>query len=204
MITRWEQWFTEDNLAKDVRILSAPPSHSVRQAAQVFLEKQVHFILDLACGTGRDTAYLSSCGLDVVGADAAYNGLQAAARIRSTQAGRLAWANADARQLPFPAGSFQGVYCFGLLHEFTGADQAQAVQRVMAEIKRILSPRGVLILTVLAGAPSTGLPHVQFFSREMFDQVTHGLHALEITEFDDTGCTGRTDYHVWYGVFQKS
>jgi ubiquinone/menaquinone biosynthesis C-methylase UbiE len=204
MITRWEQWFTEDNLAKDARILSAPPSHSVHKAAQIFLERGVHFILDLACGTGRDTDYLASCGLDSIGVDAAYNGLQAAARIRSTQAGSLAWTNADARQLPFPAESFQGVYCYGLLHEFTGADQAGAVGRVMAEIKRILSPRGVLILTVLAGAPSTGLPHVQFFSREMFDQVTHGLHALEITEFDDTGCTGRTDYHVWYGAFQKS
>ena len=184
--------------------MSAPPSHSARKAAHTFQEHQVDFILDLACGTGRDTAYLSSCGFAVTGADAAYNGLLVAIQARSTQGSLLSWVTADARQLPFPTRSFEGVYCFGLLHEFTGDDKVQAVRRIMDEIKRILSPRGVLILTVLAGAPSTGLPHVQFFSREMFDQVTHGLHALEISEFDDTGCTGRTDYHVWYGAFRKS
>lgn len=203
MITRWDKWFAKDNLANDERILSAPPSQSVRKAAQTFRERQVHFVLDLACGTGRDTAYLASCGFAVIGADAAYNGLRAATHTRSAQVGILAWATADARHLPFPAGSFQGVYCFGLLHEFTGDDKVLEVPRVMDEIKRILIQRGVLVLTVLAGEPAAGLPQVQLFSREMFDQATQGMQALEVSECDDTGCTGRADYHVWYGAFQK-
>ena len=204
MVTRWDQWYTDDNLAKDKRIMSAPPSHSASKAARTFRDRQFRFILDLACGTGRDTAYLSSCGFAVTGADAAYNGLRVAIQARSTQGSRLSWVTADARQLPFPARSFEGVYSFGLLHEFTGDDKVQAVRRVMDEIKRILNPQGVLVLTVLAGEPSAGLPHVQMFSREMFDQATRGLQAIEVCEFDDTGCTGRTDYHVWYGAFQKS
>ena len=110
---------------------------------------------------------------------------------------------ADARHLPFRDGSFEGVYCFGLLHEFTGEGQDEDVKGVMGEVKRMLCDEGVLVLTVLSGEPEAGLPHVQLYTRQMFEQATMGLQALEVRMVDDVGCTGRADYHVWVGMFEK-
>ena len=58
VITRWDKWFSKDNLNKDKRILAAQHSKSAEKAAQVFLTRDKHVILDLACGVGRDTFYL--------------------------------------------------------------------------------------------------------------------------------------------------
>lgn len=110
---------------------------------------------------------------------------------------------ADARHLPFKDGSFEGIYCFGLLHEFTGEHWQEDVAEVMGEIKRLLGDRGVLVLTALSGKLDAGLPHVQMYSRPMFEKTTEGLQAIEIKQYDDVGCTGRADYHVWFGLFEK-
>jgi hypothetical protein len=69
--------------------------------------------------------------------------------------------------------------------------------------KRVLADKGPLVLTALAGDPEAGLPAVQLFTREMFADATQGLRPVEMRVGDDTGCTGRTDYLIWYGLFEK-
>jgi ubiquinone/menaquinone biosynthesis C-methylase UbiE len=203
MITRWEAWFADDNLEKDKRILAAPPSQSAERAAQAFLAGGKRRILDLACGIGRDTFHLACRGLEVIGADASFNGIRVA-RERTTGGDAFpGLVTADARQLPFRNGSFEGVYCFGLLHEFTGEGREADVAAVMAEIRRTLCTRGLLVLTAMAGEPEAGLPAVQMFTRQMFEGAAQGLRQLEMDQFDDIGCTGREDYPVWYGRFEK-
>ena len=203
MITRWDEWFSEDNLSKDERILAAPPSKCAEKAAVAFLARGIRFILDLACGIGRDTFHLESRGLVVIGVDAAFNGLRVAQRTRSQRGAVSELVAADARHLPFKDGSLKGVYCFGLLHEFVGERSEEDVAEVMSEIARLLCDQGILVLTVVAGEPEAGLPHVQLFTRQMFEQATQGWQALEIEAYDDIGCTGRPNYHIWYGVFEK-
>lgn len=39
---------------------------------------------------------------------------------------------------------------------------------------------------------------MQLFSRQMFDEVTKGFKEIEVKMYDDVGCTGRVDYHVWF------
>lgn len=203
MITRWDEWFSEDNLSKDERILSAPPSQSAEYAARAFLAKGKQFILDLACGVGRDTFHLEGQGLVVIGVDASFNGLRVAQRVRLERDAISELITADARHLPFEDGSFEGVYCFGLLHEFTGEHGKEDVSEVMGEIRRLLGDEGVLVLTVLSGEPEEGLPAVQLYTRQMLEEATEGLQAIQVKMYDDVGCTGRTDYHIWYGVFEK-
>ena len=203
MTTRWNDWFTAGNLAKDPRILAAPPSRSAEKAALAFLAQKKRFVLDLACGIGRDTFYLESRGLAVVGVDASFNGLRVAQQIRSQRGAVFELVAADARRLPFRQGSFDGVYCFGLLHEFTGEHRVEDVDSVMAEIMRLLCHEGILVLTVLSGRPEAGLPAVQLFTRQMFDEATNGFTAIEVNMLDDIGCTGKTDYHVWVGIFEN-
>ena len=203
MITRWDEWFSVENLAKDERILAAPPSQSAERAARAFLARDTRFILDLACGIGRDTCYLESRGLEVIGADASLNGLRVAQRIMSARGAAPALLMADARHLPFRDGTFEGVYCFGLLHEFTAESQKEDVARVLAEVKRLLRDRGLLAITVLSGEPEAGLPAVQLYTRAMFAEATKALHTIEVERYEDVGCTARPDYEVWYGLFEK-
>ena len=201
--SRWDRWFSEDNLCKDKRILSAPPPQCAETAALGFLSRGKRLILDLACGLGRDTFYLESRGLVVIGVDASFNGLRVAQQIESERCAISEMITADGRHLPFRDGSFEGVYCFGLLHEFTGEDREEDVERVMGEIRRLLCDEGVLVLTVLSGDPEEGLPAVQLFTRQMFENATRGLQPIEIRMYGDIGCTGRADYRIWYGMFEK-
>ena len=203
-ITRWNKWFGEENLRKDPRILAAPPSHTCGRAAQIFLATGKHRVLDLACGVGRDSLQLAKQGLTVTGADASFNGIRLAQKRAREQGIPLTPVMGDARCLPFSSEAFEGVYCFGLLHEFTGEEKQADIAAVMAEIRRILRPGGLLVLTVTAGNPEAGLPKVQLFTREMFKEATRDLRQVETSQFNDIGCTGREDYTIWYGLFEKS
>lgn len=204
MLTRWEKWYSEDNLIKDPRILAAPPSQCAGIAAAAFLERRKQRILDLGCGIGRDTFYLQSCGLAVTGVDASFNGVRTAKQIGSQKSASSAWVTADARRLPFQDGSFEGIYCFGLLHEFTAENKALDVEQVMSEVRRVLDEAGLLVLAVLAGDPQAGLPAVQLFNRQMFENVAQSFRQIEIRDYNDVGCTGRADYQIWLGIYEKS
>lgn len=198
-MTRWQKFYLDDP-----GIASVPASNFSRKAAQVFLHYQKQKILDLACGVGRDAFQLADQPLHVTGVDLARSGLEIAVQI-NVDSDRVSvnFVQADACQLPFAEHAFDGVYCFGLLHEFPQPGGWQVISAVMQEIDRVLAPGGILLLAVLAGDPQQGLPHVLLFSETMFDQATKIFSTLEKQEGDDIGCTGRKDYHTWQGVFIK-
>ena len=197
-LSRWQQFYLDDPKLQDV-----PPSACAHQAVRIFTSSNSRIILDLGCGTGRDSLYLAKSGMQVVGLDAARSGLLLAQqRITATQT-RIPWVESDSRLLPFSDAAFDGVYCFGLLHEFVGDSAESDVARIMTEIQRVLKPSRVAIITVSAGDPQKGLPHVQNFSESMFDAITAKFHSVEKKLYDDLGCTGRTDYEVWFRHFVK-
>jgi ubiquinone/menaquinone biosynthesis C-methylase UbiE len=170
----------------------------------MFSEIGAELVLDVGCGAGRDTFVLGSCGAQVVGLDLAAAAL-AMARTRS-DAGQIRplWIQGDARCLPFAADSFDGAYCFGLLHEFVGGAAEDDVDRTMAELHRVLRPGGHAVVTALAGNPADGLPHVRLFSEAMFDAAVAPFECVEKAPRDDVGCTGRPEYRIWSGRLVKS
>ena len=197
-MTRWQQFYLEDE-----RVLSSTPSYCAKNAVEVFSKRSKSVILDLGCGVGRDTFYLAENGFFVIGVDAAESGLTIASRLRKSKGKEIIFVKADGRNLPFPDASFEGVYCFGLLHEFTRETKENDIRRVMSEIYRVLESTGVLILAVLSGDPDKGLPHVYLFTEQMFDAATQVFQIVDKKEYYDIGCTGKKDYRVWYGVFTK-
>lgn len=197
-MTRWHQFYLNDE-----RIQSTPPSACAQQAVEVFSQQRKQVVLDLGCGVGRDTFHLAEAGLSVVGADVAASGLEIAKRLKKIGQGDVLWARVDARALPFADVAFGGVYCFGVLHEFTGESWEEDVRNAMNEIRRVLAPQGVLVLAVLSGDPEVGLPHVRLFTEAMFDRAMQPFHLVEKTEYEDMGCTGCKDYRVWRGIFVK-
>lgn len=203
MMTRWDEWYSRENLSSDERVLAAPASTSAEMAVVEFKRHGKEHILDLACGVARDTFHFKARELSVVGADASLNGLLVASQRRKSLGVDVNFVNADARSLPFSDHCFDGIYCFGLLHEFTSINKGRDVDQIISEAGRLLDDEGMLILTVAAGHPLAGLPQVQLFSRQMLEKAMDDWQIIEIQEFDDIGCTNRTDYHIWYGVFEK-
>lgn len=123
--------------------------------------------------------------------------------VPSGQVNKCPLIQGDALALPFPDACFDGIYCFGLLHEFLPPDCDQTVGKVLSEAIRVLKDPGLLILAVLAGDPTAGLPHVRLFTREMTNFEAYDLKCLEITKYHDIGCTGSNDYIVWRVLYQK-
>ncbi len=197
-MTRWQKWYLEDE-----RLPSIPPSHCAQAAADLFSEHGRQVILDLGRGVGRDALYLSQHGFTVVGVDAAESAVSIAHRLKGERHLEALLIQADGRKLPFADASFDGIYCFGLLHEFTGEARDQDVRAVMGQIHRVLAWEGILILTVSSGDPEVGMPAVRLFTEQMFDEATQSFRLVDKREVEDIGCTGREDYWVWRGVFTK-
>ncbi len=198
-MNRWTGFYAEDP-----RVLSAPRSLCSEYAAVEFKKLNCRFILDLGCGVGRDSFYLASEGFNVFSLDSAYTGLVKAQSLVPTDRGvKFRLIHGDALALPFPDACFDGIYCFGLLHEFLPPDCDQAVEQVIKEASRLLRNQGLLVLAVLAGDPTAGLPHVRLFTRKMTNFEDYGLKCMEITKYHDIGCTGSNNYLVWRGLYQK-
>ncbi len=199
-MTRWQKFYLED-----ARIASVSASNFSKKAADIFHGFHKQKILDLACGVGRDSFYLADHSLSVIAGDLARSGLEIAQQTQKNfTKNPIGFIQVDARSLPFGDHTFEGVYCFGLLHEFSQPGGWQDITQVMAEIYRVLEPGGILLLTVLAGDPSKGLPQVLLFNKEMFECATQSFLTIEKALIDDLGCTGRMDYHTWQGVLRKS
>lgn len=175
-ITRWQQFYCDDPGIATVR-----PSQCVQWAVEQFQQRAAARVLDLGCGAGRDTVVLAKHLPSVVGVDAAEAGLALASQQAVLRERCVPLLQADARRLPFRPASFDGVYCFGLLHEFTGPRAEDDVQRVVDNIHAVLRQQSLLILAVLAGEPEQGLPHVCSFTQAMLLAATraflpHPLH----------------------------
>lgn len=197
-LSRWQQFYLNDP-----KLGSIPPSACANRAAGIFTKSNCRIILDVGCGTGRDTFRLASDGAQVIGLDVARSGLSLAQKRAADLGPKIFWIESDARFLPFHDAMFDAVYCFGLLHEFTTESARTDMSGVLDEIRRVTKPNGAVIVAVAAGNPEKGLPHVQNFSEAMFDNATSRFHRVEKELYDDLGCTGRTDYKVWFGHFLK-
>ncbi|MEV1066046.1 class I SAM-dependent methyltransferase [Streptomyces sp. NPDC050263] len=100
-------------------------------------------VLDAGCGSGRDYVELSSRGLEVLGVDLSM-GLLKLAR----GAGCQKLVMSDLRKLPVRDASFSGVWsCASLVHM-----PPPGFRKAISEFERILTPGGILFLTVRHGS----------------------------------------------------
>jgi SAM-dependent methyltransferase len=126
-----------DYLKQQAQVLAPERSRLLRRA-QVGVRKRV---LDLGCGAGSVTAELEQrCAGRVVALD---RNLE----LLGLVPGRAARIAADALQLPWPAGSFDLVFCQMLLL------WVRDLERLFREVRRILEPGGVF---VIAAEPDYG------------------------------------------------
>lgn len=98
-------------------------------------------VLDAACGVGQWAFALAQHNREVVGADFSQNRLAIGRRVLGENPGvsNVRFARSDVHRLPFPAASFDAIFCYGVLMFL---DE----RRAMAEFSRVLRPGGQIYI----------------------------------------------------------
>ena len=196
--TGYNQWAnTYDavkNLTRDVE------AHALRQ----ILSQQaapVDSILELGCGTGKNTDWLLTKTHQLIGVD--FSAEMLAEAKRKITAPNVAFQQLDVREKwPFEAAQFDWLTCSLMLEHLTFAD----LQHVFAEARRVLKPNGLFYLGELhpfkqyQGSKArfeteTGVVELACFTHHTSDffqlATTHHFQYLDLQEwFDDNDRSG--------------
>lgn len=174
-------------------------SQSGRHAIEVFHAARVHRVIELGAGQGRDTITLLQAGFSLHALDFSDTALREL-RERAEQLGlaeRLATTAHDVREpLPMADRSVDAVYAHMLLCMALSTAELDAL---LAEIRRILRPGGLLIYTVRhvgdahygAGTPygddmfENGGFIVHFFDHDLVERLAVGMEQRELFEFTE-------------------
>lgn len=118
------------------------PISSIRGFCDRYLSEGAT-LLDLGCGGGRNAHYLAERGYKVFGVDIAQAAVEFCQKrfARFNLPGTFRQGKFD--RIPFPDGSFSGVICVSALDHIT----LETAQRSIVEIRRVLSPGGLILLT---------------------------------------------------------
>jgi SAM-dependent methyltransferase len=139
-------------------------------------------MLEIGAGTGQDSAFFASHGLDVVATD-----MSAAMVARCRDKGLNAHVM-DFSQLDFPAQSFDAVHAMNCLLHVPNAELAA----VLASVARVLRPGGLFFLGVYGGreraeeGPAEWDDYVpaRFFSWRTDDQIVQfASESFDIVDF---------------------
>ena len=139
-------------------------------------------VLDVACGEGYGSALLAQRAAHVTGADVAQTAIEHARAHYATRA-NLAFQQADCAALPFPDASFDAVVSFETL------EHIEAQELFLAEVRRVLRPDGLLVLSC---------PNKAEYSDRR--GVTNEFHVRELYRDELAALVARRFAHaVWYG-----
>jgi ubiquinone/menaquinone biosynthesis C-methylase UbiE len=160
----------------DVRAGLPPERLILRNSRQWVCSRATGRVLEVAVGTGLNLRhYPDDVAVTAVDLD---RELLSIARGRAEVRHHVSLLQADAARLPFPAGSFDTVVCTLAMCEFR--DRAA----VLAEMDRVLRPRGRLLL----------LDHAQW------RWILHGRPA---TLAVDAGFVPYRQERLWFGLIQR-
>jgi SAM-dependent methyltransferase len=99
-------------------------------------------LLDVGCNWGRWTIAAARAGFRATGLDPKEKALAAARRVAAQLGVEAGFVAGDARELPFPDGSFDAVFSYSVLQHLSKPDARTAV----AEIGRVLRPGGTALV----------------------------------------------------------
>lgn len=136
-------------------------------------------ILDVACGTGEQAILLANAGLDATGIDLSPAMLAIARRKGPDKTGFVL---ADAREMPFSSGTFDCVTVSLALHEMKNETRLG----VVAEILRVLSPTGKLIVFDY-GAPLSWKTAIGLSFLGFVERIAGGEHFKNFVQFTRNG-----------------
>jgi SAM-dependent methyltransferase len=122
-------------------------------------------LLDVGSNWGRWTLAAAQKGYRAVGVDPSLGAVQAGYRVAEELGVEADFLVGDARHLPFPDGSFDVVFSYGVLQHFSEADAVAAIR----EMGRVVRPGGTALLQMPG---RYGLRNLQQQARRGFSKGT--------------------------------
>ncbi|WP_461174265.1 class I SAM-dependent methyltransferase [Arthrobacter sp. Z1-9] len=123
---------------------SPPSPHRMEQRRRfiaLLKSEGRHSVLEIGTGTGLDGLQFVQAGIHYMGVDLAEG------QVRRAQARGLEVSVADARQLPFPDGSFPAMWCMSTLLHVPAHD----IDAVLAELVRVCAPDALIAVGLRSG-----------------------------------------------------
>ncbi|MGM0599668.1 MAG: methyltransferase domain-containing protein [Candidatus Rifleibacteriota bacterium] len=111
-------------------------------------------ILDLGCGEGRNSLYLSQVGYNIIGLDFSLKAVKVMNNNFFEESLKGHAINADARNLPLRNSSIDGILAHHLLDHLDKA----GLESAFKEVYRILKPEGVMLFTMDSFSESLNEP----------------------------------------------
>jgi len=178
-----------------VRSPSFSQSADLAEAARMLQPTSDDILLDVACGGGHSALYFAPLVRSVVASDLAMQMLKKAQEFISEEDGveNITFREADAEDLPFPAGAFTLLICRIAPHHFPD------VPRALQEFHRVLRRGGrmVIIDTLLADEP-----HIAEFQHS-YERLRDPTHIRAFTKAEWEQMTIDADFILHETTVQK-
>ena len=175
------------------------PSAPGVAAAETFAAAGHGNVLELGAGQGRDTLYLARRGLRVTALEYAPGAVETiSAKVHAAGlADMVRVARHDIRQpLPLRDASIDASYSHML---FCMALTTSELERLAAELRRVLRPGGLVVYTARTTADAhygAGTPRgddmyehggfiVHFFDRALIERLASGFELIDVTDFTE-------------------
>ena len=130
----------EGDLYKDV-------GPEIKKYAKILKKKKYKTVLDLGCGTGRNTIYLAKQGFLVYALDISKTGVAITKKkAKLLDLKNIKFKVADMKHTSYPNNYFDAVVCMFTLSHGLLKDNQDAID----EIYRILKPKGMLITELMS------------------------------------------------------
>lgn len=188
-LRRWNELF------KDERHILEEPDILVIHFARLLREYGAQRILDWGCGAGRHVVFLARRGFRVVGRDPSPTGIAYARNWLEREGLQADVEVAPPGHIPFEDASFDAALS---LYAVEHADR-EGVRRAVAEMRRVLRPAGLALITLTSGedslrytgfaldeglyapreGPEAGVPHY-LTTRADIDEFFVGFEILEL------------------------
>jgi tellurite methyltransferase len=161
----WSPWGREYVNTPDRFIWGTRPSALAREASKLTGPRAR--VLDLGCGEGRDSVFLTEQGHDVVGVDLSLDGLRKATRLAGDRGVRVSWVCAALPDVPV-RGPFDLVYSCGSIHYVARDDRGVLFDR----LRELTAPGG-------------HHAHVVFTERRIYREKNEVVHYFTTDELRD-------------------
>ena len=175
------------------------PSLSAKKSLELFKEKNIHKIVEIGAGLGRDTLFFAKNLIHTTALDYSPSGIDIINQKtkKNNLSNYISTKLFDLRQkLPFEDNSIEACYSHML---YCMALTTSDLKKLNNEILRILKPGGINIYTVRHtgdGDFQNGIHIgedlyendgfiVHFFSKDKINQLSQGFKVLDIEKFDE-------------------